>query len=58
LQAALASVVDRYAIPTEIRAIAAMPRNANDKVDRQAVAAWFDPASGACNAPVPASAKT
>ncbi len=42
LQAALAARLDAYAIPTEIRAIGKMPRNANDKLDREAVALWFD----------------
>ncbi len=42
LRAALAKILDDYAMPSEILVVAHMPRNANDKIDRRAVAALFD----------------
>jgi D-alanine--poly(phosphoribitol) ligase subunit 1 len=47
LRAALAVRIEAYALPAEIRVIAAMPRNANDKLDRDAVARLFDAEGGA-----------
>ena len=42
LRLALASRVERYAVPENIRLVRRMPRNENDKLDRTAVMDWFE----------------
>jgi D-alanine--poly(phosphoribitol) ligase subunit 1 len=42
LRAALAKQLEAHAIPSIIRWIDLIPRNQNDKLDRQRVAAWLD----------------
>ncbi len=56
LQAALASRIEPYAIPTVIRAVRRIPRNDNDKLDRNAVVAWLN-AEQAAAGPAPAPPK-
>jgi D-alanine--poly(phosphoribitol) ligase subunit 1 len=41
LQAALALKIEPYAIPTLMRVVPRIPRNDNDKLDRNAVVAWL-----------------
>ncbi len=41
LQAALALKIEPYAIPTLMRVVPRLPRNDNDKLDRNAVVAWL-----------------
>jgi D-alanine--poly(phosphoribitol) ligase subunit 1 len=38
----VAQKVEAHAVPVAVRLINRMPRNDNDKLDRKAVAAWFD----------------
>jgi D-alanine--poly(phosphoribitol) ligase subunit 1 len=42
LRAEVAKRIESYAVPAEIRAMPRMPRNVNDKLDRDAVASWFE----------------
>jgi len=42
LRLELACKVEAHAVPAGIRLIDRMPRNENDKLDRQAAAAWYD----------------
>ncbi len=45
LRHALLERIEAHAVPEEIRAIDAMPRNDNDKVDRAQAMAWFETAA-------------
>ena len=47
LRAALAKTLEPHAVPYVIKAIEAIPRTENDKLDRRAVAAWLDAADRA-----------
>ncbi len=43
---ALLARIDSYAVPQEIRATDRLPRNDNDKIDRELTRAWFRAAGG------------